>query len=119
MKYQHVVMSRRVDPDRSELRQFYFPVEFRDGKWVPCGNLIPEPTADDPVHLMGAVSDYEAGAGDDCGPLSDIVPPPGWTVDARLWHPDDYVPPSREVVDEDTERARRILRDLDAGGNDA
>jgi hypothetical protein len=112
MKYQHVVMSRRISPERSELRQFYFPVEFRDGKWMPCGPLIPEPTADDPIDLMGAVSDYEEGAGADCGPLSDITPLEGWTVDARLWHPDDYVPPSREVVDEDDSRARKHLREL-------
>jgi hypothetical protein len=113
MKYQHVVMSRRISPEQSELRQFYFPVEFRDGKWVPCGPLTPEPTADSPADLMGAVSDYEEGAGADCSPLADITPPEGWSVDARLWHPDDYVPPSREVVEEDMKRARELLRNLE------
>lgn len=109
MKYQLAIFAKRVSPDHTEFRQVYFPVEMREGKWMPCGPMIPDPV-DSPWDFLASTWEYDEGAGDDCGPLEDITPPEGWRVEARLWHVDDYVPPSKEVRDEDRNRAMRKIR---------
>ncbi len=111
MKYQLAVFGKRVSPDLTRFQQVYFPVDQRDGAWVPCGPLRPDPGVLDERDMFMNVAEYLDGFGRDCGPLEDITPPEGWTVEARLWHPDDYVPPSREVLEEAYNRARKMVQD--------
>ena len=100
MKYQEVVVARPNSSQGMDLRQFYFPVELRDGKWVPCGPLIEETERVGHMSMVLSLGDYIEGEGDDCGPLTEITPPEGWTVQSRLWKRDDYVPESIEVREE-------------------
>jgi hypothetical protein len=107
MKYQQIIMAQRVGPQDTEFRQFYVPVEDRDGRWLPCGKMREEHVS--PGAMLTGVSEYECGGNDTCGPLEDIPAIEGWKVVARLWLPDDYVPPSAEVLEEGLRRAREYL----------
>ena len=114
MKYQLAVFGKRVSPDLTRFQQVYFPVDQRDGAWVPCGPLRPDPGVLDEGDMFMNAAAYLDGTGRDCGPLEDITPPEGWTVEARLWLPDDYVPPSQEVLEEGESRARELVQDAEA-----
>lgn len=110
MKYQQIVVYRRVSPTTSEFRQFYVPVEERDGRWMPCGPMREERVPQ--ASMFGSVSDYEHGCGESCGPLSDVPAPDGWATVSRLWLPDNYVPESPEVREEGERRAKDYLREM-------
>jgi hypothetical protein len=110
MKYQQIIMVRRIGPQDSEFRQFYVPVEDRDGRWMPCGELRQEHVSQQ--SMLGSVGEYEHGGGDTCGPLDDIPHIDGWSPVSRLWLPDDYVPPSAEVLEEGERRARKYLKEM-------
>lgn len=110
MKYQQIIMARRTSPDATEFRQFYVPVEERDGKWMPCGAMREEHVPH--VSMFGSVDEYEHGGGESCGDLEDITAPDGWFVASRLWLPDNYVPQSAEVRDEGRKRAEEYLKEM-------
>lgn len=108
MKYQQIIMAKRVSPDLTELRQFYAPVDDASGRWRPRGDLREQQVPQ--AAMFGSLDEYEHGSGRDCGPLGDITPPDGWSVVARLWLPDNYVPESAEVREEGEKRAKDYLR---------
>lgn len=110
MKYQQIVIARRASPDATEFRQFYVPVEERDGKWMPCGAMREEHVPH--VSMFGSVDEYEHGGGESCGDLADIPAPAGWFVASRLWLPDNYVPASAEVREEGQRRAAEYLKEM-------
>jgi hypothetical protein len=112
MKYQQIIMARRVSPDDGEFRQFYVPVEERDGTWVPCGPMREETHRVTHAAMFGSIDEYEHGGGETCGPLSGIEAPPGWFVASRLWLPENYVPPSDEVREEGYRRAEAYLKEM-------
>ena len=110
-KYQGYIVHKqtREHPKEGEFREFYVQVEQRDGKWVACGKPI------DITHLthhfdMGmnayAIDKYGEEEG-----MIEAIPPEGFTVIARFWLPDNYVPESLEVIREGDERARQHLRE--------
>lgn len=108
MKYQQIIMAQLSSGKATAFRQFYVPVHESNGSWLPCGPMREEHVS--AASMFGSVSDYEHGCGTSCGALSDIPPMSGWTVVARLWLPDDYVPESAEVRDEGEKRASEYLR---------
>ena len=110
MKYHQVIMARRVSPDTSEFRQFYVPVEERDGRWVPCGEMREEHISQE--SMSAGISEYMHGGGETCGPLDDIPSADGWSAVSRLWLHDNYVPPSAEVLEEGERRARKYLKEM-------
>ena len=112
MKYQQIIMAKRVGPEDTEFRQFYVPVEERDGTWVPCGPMREETDLVTPVEMFGSVSDYEHGCGEGCGALADVPAPDGWSTVSRMWLPDNYVPPSAEVREEGHRRATEYLKEM-------
>jgi|GEM_PF-4305136 len=110
MKYQQIIMAKRIGPEDTEFRQFYVPVEERDGKWMPCGAMREEHVSQ--ASMFGSVDEYEHGGGESCGALADLAAPDGWFVASRLWLPDNYVPPSAEVLEEGERRARKHLKEM-------
>lgn len=110
MKYQRIIMVGTQPDNRGTLKQFYAPVEQRDGRWMQCGSLVPE--RGDQMDIAMALQEYAPGDEDLCGPLADIVALPGYRVEARLWLPDNYVPESEEVREEGLRRAAEHLRRL-------
>lgn len=110
MKYHQIIMFRRVSRQFSEFRQFYVPVEERDGTWVTCGPMREETDRYTQGSIFAEVCAYEGSGIDPAGPLEDIATSDGWQVVARMWLPDDYVPPSAEVLEEGYRRARAYLR---------
>ncbi len=110
MKYQQIIMAKRVSPDLTEFRQFYAPVEERNGRWVVSGPLREETDRTTQGSILIGLSAYEeTGSEPDCD-LSSIQAPPGWDVVASMWLPDDYVPESAEVREEGEKRAKDYLR---------
>jgi hypothetical protein len=112
MKYHQVIMARRVSPDTSEFRQFYVPVEERDGTWVTCGPMREETDRLTQGSIFVGLSAYEGSGAEPAGPLDGIDAPPGWSVVARMWLPDNYVPPSDEVREEGYRRAEAYLKEM-------
>lgn len=112
MKYHQIIMVRRVSRQFSEFRQFYVPVEERDGTWVTCGPMREETDRVTQGSIVVGLSAYEGSEMEPAGPLEDIAAPDGWRVVARMWLPDDYVPPSAEVLEEGYRRARAYLREM-------
>jgi len=110
MKYHQIIMAKRVAPDATDFRQFYVPVEERDGTWVPCGPMREETDRYTQGSIFAGVCAYEGSGIDPAGPLDGVPAPDGWRVVARMWLPDDYVPPSAEVLEEGYRRARAYLR---------
>lgn len=110
-KYQGYIVHKqtREHPKECEFRKFYVQVEQRDGNWVACGKPI------DITHLshhfdMGMTAYAIDKYGEEEG-MIDAIPPEGFTVIARYWLPDNYVPESLEVVREREERATQHLRE--------
>lgn len=109
MKYQQYVVARRCQDGSHDLRRFRTKVIQSGEAWLPDGAPIEEhPT---PADMLLDIGEYEDSAGD-FGPLTEITPPDGWTVVARLWLPDNYVPESQEVADEHRKRAIAKLRSM-------
>ena len=112
MKYHQIIMFRRVSRQFSEFRQFYVPVEERDGTWVTCGPMREETDRVTQGSIFCGLAEYEGSEMEPAGPLEDIAAPHGWQVVARMWLPDDYVPPSAEVLEEGYRRARAYLQEM-------
>ena len=114
MKYQQILLMRLRDDSRYDYRQLAVPVAQVSGKWLPCGDAIDET----PRHAQGeiamGVAEYEecmeAGEEPVCGELHDFPSDDGWHVAARFWLPDNYVPESKEVVDERNRRVSDRMR---------
>lgn len=114
MKYQYIIFAKGDDPKTQELEGFYGPVEDKDGIQLLCGPLRREPNQNFP-DLAGAVQDYEDSSPEDnawLGPLTDVPAPDGWKCVARIPLPDDYVPESREVLEEHRSRAVQHMKNL-------
>ena len=114
MKYQCIIMGGNTPETKDTLRQFYVPVEDRDGRWLPCGVMVEEKIPQ--MDIFVTATEYLDADESECGPLSDITPPPGYEVQARLWLPDNYVPESSEVREEGLKRAREHMRRLMGDG---
>lgn len=112
MKYQEIIMGQQPDADTFLYRRFAVPVSMQGGRWLPAGPMREETHRFTKMAMMLADAEYDEVTSD-CGLLSDIEPPDGWKVLARLWLPDDYVPQSDEV----TQHARReaVKQMLDLG----
>lgn len=111
MKYQEIVMARSNGPRAEQYRQFYVPVAQQDGRWLPCGDMREETHRYSQATMGIGITECDPDT-NDCGPLSDIPAPDGWTVVSRLWLNDDYVPPSDEVLEETDRRAVQQMKDL-------
>lgn len=116
MKFHQIIMYRRVSPQFSEFRQFYVPVEERNGRWFPAGPLREETGRVTQASIFGNLSEYEGCEMEPAGPLDAIPAPAGWTVIASMWLPDNYVPESREVMEERERRAKAYLKRMLSGG---
>jgi hypothetical protein len=112
MKYHQIIMAKRVAPDATEFRQFYVPVEERDGTWVPCGPMREETDRVTQGSIFAGVAASECSGADNAGPLDAIEAPVGWTVISRDWLPDNYVPQSAEVTEEGRRRAAEYLKEM-------
>jgi len=109
VKYQQYVVAKRRPDGSHNFRRFRTRVVQHGDSWLPDGDPIEETAP--PADMMLDVGEYEESV-DDVGPLTEITPPDGWTVVARLWLPDDYVPESQEVRDEHRNRAIARLRSM-------
>ena len=114
MKYQYIIFAKGDDPKTQELEGFYGPVEDKDGIQVLCGPLRRDPNQGFP-DLADELYVYEESSPEDnawLGPLSAIDAPEGWKCVARAPLPDDYVPESKEVADENCSRAIQHMKNL-------
>lgn len=112
MKYQQIIMAKRASPDATDFRQFYVPVEERNGQWVMCGPMREETGRVTQGSIFAGLSAYEGAGIEPAGSLDEIDTPPGWRVVARSWLPDNYVPASAEVLEEGYRRAADYLKEL-------
>lgn len=112
MKYHQIIMAKRVAPDATEFRQFYVPVEERDGTWVACGPMREETDRYTQGSIFAEVCAYEGSGIDPAGPLDGVPAPDGWRVVTRTWLPDNYVPASKEVREEGRKRAEEYLKEM-------
>jgi len=111
MKYQRYVVYQRKTKDLSEFRCFRTQVVQSGESWLPTGDPIEETARFAPADMLLDIGEYEENK-DDVGPLSEITPPDGWAVAARLWLPDNYVPESQEVSEEHERRSIERLRKM-------
>lgn len=116
MKYQYYVITPDPEPQHQPVfRMFMVPVHEVDGQWKPSGPAteLDEPSEDLSLNVI-AWRIYGASPG--IGKLDDITPPRGWTVVARDWLPDDYVPPTQAERDQAERDAmvhwRKIQEDM-------
>lgn len=111
MKCQCIIMAGATPETKGKLRQFYVPVEDRDGRWLSCGEMTEEHVPQ--MDIFVTATEYLDADESECGPLSDIPAAVGYAVEARLWLPDNYVPESQEVREEALRRAadhyRRVM----------
>jgi hypothetical protein len=111
MKYRQIVFAKRVAPDKHLFRQFYYPVEDRDGKMIPAGPMREETHMLTPSELMGSIDEY-CGGGDGPPLPPDLPTLEGWEPVSVLPLPDNYVPQSEEVIDEGRRRATEYLKGM-------
>lgn len=112
-KYQRYIVQRNSADHTGwrPLRSFYLRVEQRDGEWVAASKATEIRAGHaDAQHYCGLIIDsvmIEDAPREEN--LVYVMPPHGYEVIAQHWLPDNYVPPSDDVMEE-TER--RIKEDL-------
>ena len=118
MKYQQILLMRLRDDSGYDYRQLAAPVSLQYGKWMPCGECLDETPRLTQGEIAMGVAEYEecmeSGDVSDCGELHDFPAADDWLVAARFWLPDDYVPESREVIEERNRRVADRLRELES-----
>lgn len=119
VKYQYYVLVKpatAAEPAPT-FRIYYVPVEDRDGKRVQCGTPVCLSDRYDFVDAMLDIGEFDGWDADESD-LADIAVPDGWELAAQFPLPDDYVPESKEVIDEGLHRAREYLRQIWGRNND-
>lgn len=103
MKYQYYVITPDPEPrEQAVYRMFIMPVHEVDGEWRQAGEAK-ELEGDSEEVEMNVIAWRIYGRPPGIGHLDEVKPPRGWTVVARDWLPDDYVPPT----DAEREQAER------------
>jgi len=110
MKYMQVIFERVADDGVHQFRQFYAPVTEEGCVYTVCGPLKEETHMLSQVSIAMGVGDFEEANINDSITGLDI--PDGWTLAAWSRLPDNYVPHSAEVRDEDEKRAIDHLKKL-------
>lgn len=116
MKYQYYIITPNPEPrEQPVYRMFMHPVEQVDGEWKQSGDAKEIDGHSDEFDL-NVIAWRIYGAAPGIGKLDDIKPPTGWTVVARDWLPDDYVPPTQAEVEQAERDAivhwRKIQEDM-------
>lgn len=112
-KYQRYIVCKKMSdhPHTSDLREFYVRVEQRDGEWVAASDAMEIPTDGDPVQHFVLLTDIgQIGEAPREDGLVPVTPPDGYTVLAQHWLPDNFVPPSFEVREEERRRGAEAMK---------
>ncbi len=90
MSYMYLILAKDGDPNLG-ICLMDVPVEWRDGIFVPTGEVQDRPARADDIWQMLPADD------EDHYPMQSVSIPNGWLMLANFWQPGRYVPSSDEV----------------------